>query len=89
MPYTYLASLSRLAEHILKAVKQDKEIKKINVWYGTWNFRTLLDKENVARLERRTAKELQSYNIYVAELSEIRLVDVRSLKEAGDDYTFF
>ena len=45
----------------------------------------------VTRTERTAfvAKELQCYDIDIAALSETRLADEGSLKEAGGDYTFF
>lgn len=59
---------------------------------GAWNVRTLLDRANTSRPERRTAlvtKELQRYRIDIAALSETRLADEGSLREEGGGYTFF
>lgn len=59
---------------------------------GTWNVRTLLDRENSNRPERRTAivaRELQRYDIDIAALSETRLADQGKLLEDGAGYTFF
>ena len=59
---------------------------------AAWNVRTLLDRSNTDRPERRTAlvaKELQKYRIDIAALSETRFADEGSLKEEGGGYTFF
>ena len=59
---------------------------------GTWNVRTLLDRENTARPERRTAlvaRELARYRIDIAALSETRFADEGMLRELGGGYTFF
>ena len=59
---------------------------------GAWNIRTLLDKSNTERPERRTAlvcKELDRFNIDVAALSETRLPDEGNIEEAGPNYTIF
>ena len=67
-----------------------KKQKKLLV--GAWNVRTLLDRDNTARPERRTAlieKELAHYRIDIAALSETRLADEIVLKEDGCGYTFF
>ena len=59
---------------------------------GAWNVRTLLDRAETNRPERRTAlvaKELSRYNIDIAALSETRLADEGQLSEAGSGYTFF
>ena len=69
-----------------------KKQKKLLV--GAWNVRTLLDRDNTARPERRTAltaKELARYRIDIAALSETRLANEGILKEdsCGCGYTFF
>ena len=59
---------------------------------GCWNVRTLLDREDSGRPERRTAlvaKELQRYSIDIAALSETRLADEGSLEEIGSGYIFY
>ena len=59
---------------------------------GAWNIRTLQDKTDVSRPERRTAlvcKELARSNIDVAALSETRLPEEGSIKETGSGYTIF
>ena len=59
---------------------------------GSWNVRTLLDRDKTNRPERRTAlvaRELQRYNIDIAALSETRFPDEGSLREEGGGYTYF
>ena len=59
---------------------------------GAWNVRALLDRDNAARPERRTAliaKELTRYRIDITALSETRLADEGILKEDGGGCTFF
>ena len=59
---------------------------------GAWNIRTLQDKTDTNRPERRTAlicKELARFNIDVAALSETRLADEGNIREAGSGYTIF
>jgi hypothetical protein len=59
---------------------------------GAWNIRTLLDRKEADRPERRTAligRELARYNIQIAALSETRLPDEGQLTETGAGYTFF
>ena len=61
--------------------------------FGTWNVRTLLDRnENTERPERCTAivaRELGHLGIDIAALSETRLSDEGQLEEIGGGYTFF
>ena len=55
-----------------------------------WNVRTLLDRDEISRPERRTAlvaMELAKYKIDIAALCETRLLESGSLKDL--DYTFF
>ena len=69
---------------------QKKKQKKLIL--GARNVRTLLDRANTSRSERRTAlvaKELQRYRMDIAALSETRLADEGSLREEGGGYTFF
>uniref|UniRef100_H3AKS9 Reverse transcriptase domain-containing protein n=1 Tax=Latimeria chalumnae TaxID=7897 RepID=H3AKS9_LATCH len=57
-----------------------------------WNIRTLMDKDNVLRPERRTtliARELACYNINIAAFSETRLAWEGSIEKLGGGYTFF
>ena len=57
-----------------------------------WNIRTLQDKINNKRPERRTAlvcKELARFNIDVAALSDTRLAEEGNLRESGSQYTIF
>ena len=59
---------------------------------GAWNIRTLQDKTDSSRPERRTAlvcKELARFNIDVAALSETRLPGEGSIRECGSGYTIF
>ena len=59
---------------------------------AAWNIRTLMDKDDSDRPERRTAliaKELARYNIDIAALSETRLAGKGELCERGTGYTFF
>ncbi len=80
------ASLPRLADSSISG----RNTKKLNI--GAWNVRTLLDRAEASRPERRTAivaKELERYNIDIAALSETRLADEGSLQEIGGGYTFF
>ena len=58
----------------------------------SWNVRTLTDRDDSSRPERRTAlvaMELARYNIDVAALSETRLADEGQISETGAGYTFF
>ena len=55
-------------------------------------MRTLTDNQASERLERRTAiisRELKSFRIDIAALSETRLADEGQLKEEKGGYTFF
>ena len=67
-------------------------MKKRKLTIGTWNVRTLMDRDNSGRPERRTtlvAKELSRYNIDIAALSETRLAEEGCLTEPASGYTFF
>ncbi|XP_065279376.1 uncharacterized protein LOC135895225, partial [Emys orbicularis] len=69
---------------------QKKNLRKLTI--GVRNVRTLMDREAVARPERRTAliaRELVRYNIDIAALSETRLPGEGFLSEPGGGYTFF
>ena len=66
--------------------------KKQKFTFGSWNVRTLLDRENSGNPERRTAivtRELSRYNIDIAALSETRLSDEDQLKEVGAGYSIY
>ena len=66
--------------------------KNTRLIVGAWNVRTMLDRGNTARPERRTAltaKELAKYRIDIAALSETRLADEGMQKEVGGGYAFF
>ncbi|CAH2103435.1 unnamed protein product [Euphydryas editha] len=55
-----------------------KKTKTLNVTFGAWNVRTLLDRNDSLCPERKTAvvaRELRRYNIDIAALSETRLAD--------------
>ena len=83
-------SLPRLTDHPSCGRLTKKKQKKLLV--GAWNVCTLLDRDNTARPERRTAliaKELARYRIDIAALSETRLANEGILKECGCGYTFF
>ena len=83
-------SLPRLTDHPSCGRFTKKQQKKLLV--GAWNVRTLLDRDNTARPERRKAliaKELARYRIDIAPLSETRLADEGMRKEDGGGYTFF
>ena len=59
---------------------------------AAWNIRTLLDRSDAERPQRRTAliaAELKKYNIDIAVLSETRLAGEGSLVEEGEGYTYF
>ena len=59
---------------------------------ATWNIRTLLDRVDAGRPQRRTAlipNEHARYCIDIAALSETRLAGVGELCERGAGYTFF
>ncbi len=71
---------------------QTKSRKRQCLNITTWNVRTLLDKNESSRPQRRTALiaiELARYNIDIAALSETRLAGEGELCERGTDYTFF
>ena len=60
--------------------------------FGTWNVRTLLDRDAYSRPERRTAliaRELGKYQIDIASLRETRLAEEGSIAEPKGGYTFF
>ena len=57
-----------------------------------WNIRTMLDKAESNRPQRRSAlvaHELSRLNIDIAALSEIRFPNTGSLKEQGAGYTLY
>ena len=65
---------------------------KLKLKLSCWNVRTLLDRAESNRPERRTAliaQQLRRYNIELAALSETRLSDKSNLKEHGLGYTFY
>ncbi|VDL90670.1 unnamed protein product [Schistocephalus solidus] len=59
---------------------------------AAWNVLSLLDNPRSNRPERRTAlvaRELVSYNMDIAALSETRFSEQGQLEELGAGYTFF
>lgn len=59
---------------------------------GAWNVRTLLDRDEYACPERKTAivaRELGHFNVDVAATSEIHLADEEELVENLGGYAFF
>ena len=59
---------------------------------ASWNVRTLLDRTEANRPERRTAlvtRELSRYGVDIAALSETRFLDQGQLREIGSGYTIF
>ena len=81
--------------HHLCGQNNKKKLKPLIL--GSWNVRTLLDRQDKQndegfRPERRTAlvlRELSRYNIDIAALSETRLPDDGELEERASGYTFF
>ena len=51
--------------------------------------RTLLDRDESSIADRRTARELASYNVDITALSETRLSEENQLSEKGAGYAFF
>ena len=87
-----LASLPRLAGTLLQRSKFKEKTKIVPLTPGSWNVRTLLDRDDVDRPQRKTAlvgKELARYNIDIVALSETRLAGKGELYERGFGYTFF
>ena len=69
-----------------------KTPRKISLILATWNVRTLLDRKDTNRPQRRTAliaDELAKYKIDIAAISETRLAEEGELCERGSGYTFF
>ena len=79
--------------HICGRIPASKKKVRISpLKFATWNVRTLLDRDELDRPQRRTAliaSELRRYNIDVAALSETRLSGEGELVESGTGYTFF
>ena len=60
----------------MRSIYKTNQQKKLLV--GAWNVRTLLDRDDTARRERRailTAKELARYTTDIAALTETRLAN--------------
>ncbi|XP_076061596.1 uncharacterized protein LOC143037343 [Oratosquilla oratoria] len=71
----------------IKTKKSEQDLK-----VACWNVRTMLDKADSSRPERRSAliaHKLSRLNIDIAALSEICFTDEGSLKEHGAGYTLF
>ena len=85
-----LSRLPQLAETLhcgRNPRKSKKKLRIIPLTLGAWNVRTLMDRDEANRPQRRTVRlglELACYNIDIASLSETRLADVGELS-----YTFF
>ena len=80
----YVFQTNKLASYLrLAAVRTSRGNKRNKVYakhrikmnVATWNVRTLLDRDESSNAERRTivARELASYNVDIAALSETRL----------------
>ena len=72
--------------------KLKKKPRTIPLTLGTWNVRTLMDRDETNRPQRRTAlvgHELSRYDVDIAALSETRLPGEGELSERGSGYTFF
>ena len=86
-----LASLPRLAGPYISGQNSKKKPRIVPLTFGVWNVRTLLDRDDADRPQRKTAlvgKELARYNIDIAALSENRLAGKGELYERGSGYTF-
>lgn len=73
-----------------KTTRKKPRITPLNI--ATWNVRTLLDRADSDRPQRRTAlvaNELARYSIDIAALSETRFAGEGELCERGAGYTFF
>ena len=68
-------------------VAKDKKVQpKPLLKFAAWNIRAMLDREDCNRPERRSAfisRELKKYDIDLAALSEVRLLDSGSIQEEG------
>ncbi|TWW56350.1 hypothetical protein D4764_08G0003370 [Takifugu flavidus] len=83
------AAAGRLA---LQCGRKQKETKEKKLIFGSWNIRTLLDRDTTERPQRRTAliaKELARYRIDIAALSETRFAEEGLICEPDGGYTFF
>ena len=93
MPAPYLPGwLTAVNGDPLKCGRKTKKIKILPLKVATWNIRTLLDRANSDRPQRRTAliaAELSRYNIDLAALSETRLAGEGELTEKSSGYSFF
>lgn len=81
---------SRRKEPTNRDVGDSTRCRKLVI--GTWNVRTLQDKDGHDRPQRRTAivaNELKQHNVDIAALSETRFAEEGSLREVGGGYTFY
>lgn len=66
-------------------VAQDKKVQNtFKLKFASWNIRTMLDRQNAERPERRSAivsHELMKYDIDIAALSEVRFPDSGYIRE--------
>ena len=72
--------------------KEKKKTRTTPLTLATWIIRTLLDRDDSERPQRRTAliaSELGRYSIGIAALSETRLAGEGELCERGAGNTFF
>ena len=72
--------------------KASQKLRVTPLKLATWNVRTLLDRDDSVRPQRRTAlvaTDLAKYDIDIAALSETRFSGVGELTERGAGYTFF
>lgn len=73
-------------------VAQDKKVQTtLKLKIASWNIRTMLNRNNSDRPERRSAiisKELHRYSIDIAALSEVRFADSGSIREESG-YTIY
>ena len=72
-------------------VAQDKKVQISKHNFASWNIRTMLDRENTERPDKRNAiisSELQKYGIDIGALSEVRFKDTGNIRtESG--YTIY
>ena len=68
-----------------------KKVRNSTPIIATWNFRMLLDRDELDRLQRLTAliaSEVRRYNVDISALSENRLPGGSELCERGTGYIF-
>ena len=92
MPHNFSGQHAAAGRLALPCGQKQKETKEKNLIIGSWNIRTLLDRDTIERPQRRTAliaKELARYRIDIAALSETRFAEEGSICEPDGGYTFF